>query len=107
MTSETEIPDPYDSVLRDLLAKREQIDQTIRMLESIRALGGSTPAAAASFAERPSTNGSHHGVDSGSLFLGMTIADAAKKLLETRRRAMGNADILAALRGGGLIMNSG
>ena len=36
----------------------------------------------------------------------MSIADAAKKLLSTRKQAMGNADIAAALKQGGVVMSA-
>jgi hypothetical protein len=39
-------------------------------------------------------------------FLGMTIPEAAKKLLAHERRQMNNADIVDALRRGGLVLNS-
>ena len=48
-----------------------------------------------------------HEVDRNrSLYLGMSIPEAAKKLLGSQRRAMGNAEISAALQAGGLIMKS-
>jgi hypothetical protein len=37
--------------------------------------------------------------------LGMTIPEAAKRLLATRRQTMRNADVAAAFKAGGLAMN--
>jgi hypothetical protein len=36
----------------------------------------------------------------------MSLPEAAKKLLTSRRRQMANAEIAAALQAGGLVMNS-
>jgi hypothetical protein len=36
----------------------------------------------------------------------MSIADATKKLLGIKKQALGNAEIAAALKAGGLVMNS-
>jgi hypothetical protein len=99
MTSESGVLDPYELVLADLRAKRDQIDQTIRLLESLRGLSTDSPlvaAVAANVSRGPS----------GSPYLGMSIAEAAKKLLETERRAIGNAEIAEKLRAGGLVMTS-
>lgn len=99
MNSETHVPDPYEVVLSDLRAKREQIDQAIKAIELLRGQGvapaGIEPARA---------SGSEEPVMSG-IFLGMSIADAAKKLLSMRKKAMSNADIAAGLRAGGLVMS--
>jgi hypothetical protein len=101
MTSENSIPDPYESVLLDLRAKRDQINQAIRLLESLRS-GGAPASASAPNGGLPE----NESVDSPGAFLGMSIHEAAKKLLAARRRALGNAEIAAALKAGGLVMNS-
>ena len=38
MPTEPTATDPYEAVLRDLRAKRDEIDQTIRSLENLRGL---------------------------------------------------------------------
>lgn len=91
--------DPYDAVLADLKAKRDQIDHAILVLEGLRG-GVSLPGLV-----QPQT-GPDADVDGPGAFLGMTIPDAAKKLLNARKRALGNADIVAAFKAGGLEMRS-
>lgn len=100
MTSESTIPDPYEAVLADLRAKRDQIDQTIAVLESLRAGGRPSPPTAPNILQ-PTPMGEGPGA-----YLGMTIPDAAIKLLSLRRQTMGNAEIAAALKAGGLVLNS-
>lgn len=99
MTVESQGFDPYDAVLADLRAKREQIDQAIQIIEAVRGGAGASPAVG------PNTP-QGGGIDGPGAFLGMTIPDAAKSLLAARRRPLNNADIVAALKGGGLHMNS-
>lgn len=96
MSAESEIIDPYEIVLADLRAKRDQIDQAIQAIESVR--GSAAPT-------KP--NGAAVASDAAAgAFLGMTIADAAKRLLSNRKQAMNNADIAAALKQGGLVMST-
>lgn len=100
MSDESEALDPYAAVLADLRAKRDQIDQAIQLLEMLRGgignilpsgLGGGTPTSP----------------DFGpGAYLGMTIPEAAKKLLKAQRRAMGNVEIAKLLKEGGLAMQS-
>lgn len=99
MTSENQ-NDPYEAVLADLRAKREQIDQTINLLSAMR--GG--VAVSASLSVSPA-NGVETGVvETAGMFLGMSIVDAAKKLLAARKRTMSNSEILAELKAGGLVL---
>jgi hypothetical protein len=102
MAAENADRDPYEAVLADLRAKRDQIDQTIKLLEAMR--GGSVATAtmpASSAALAPEER-----AESAGAFLGMTIPDAAKKLLALRKRALSSAEISAAIQAGGLTMNS-
>ena len=112
MTIESKAPDPYAAVLADLRAKRRQIDQTIALLEQMQ--GGQTvgaavaQAAVASFAEGsvtaaggPMPGTSPDIVETAGMFLGMSIVDAAKKLLALRKRTMKNAEIALELGKGG------
>jgi hypothetical protein len=99
MSTESDGFDPYAVVLADLRAKRDQIDQAIQAIESVRsgvAFGKVNGSAAAS----------ENAPNDAGAFLGMSIADAAKKLLSTRKQAMGNADIAAALKQGGVVMSA-
>lgn len=92
-------PDPYDAVLTDLRVKRDELDLAIRMLEKLRdqRLGVSKSAG---INPEPTLEQEN---DSG-MFLGMSIVDAAKKLLKIRKRVMGNADITKELQAGGLAL---
>ena len=100
MSTESEVIDPYAIVLADLRAKRDQIDQAIQAIESVR--GGAPPTRANGAAVASDTAPSN----GAGAFLGMSIADAAKKLLSNRKQAMNNADIAAALKQGGLVMSA-
>ena len=97
MTSEIQGLDPYEAVIADLQAKRDQIDQTIALLTGLR--GGSQ--ALISYATTP-----ENGVtETAGMFLGMSIVDAVKKLLGMRKRTMGNAEISRELQTGGLVFS--
>lgn len=98
MSEESRGFDPYDAVLADLKAKRDQIDQAIAAIEGIR--GGASPAGAAKAVS------AEPGLNTPGAFLGMTIPEAAKKLLTHKRQPMRNPDIAAAFKVGGLHMNS-
>lgn len=103
MADESTPSDPYELVLADLKAKRDQIDQMIQNFEAFRAGGAmravSATSVAGSFAPNAPTGGP------GAL-LGMTISEAAKKILTSRREPMRNPDIAAAFKAGGLVLNS-
>ncbi len=100
MSNESEGFDPYAVVLADLRAKRDQIDQAIQAIESVR--GNAAPMRGSG---QMSTAAEIVKNDAG-IFLGMSIAEAAKKLLTSRKQAMNNADIAAALKHGGLVMSA-
>lgn len=89
--------DPYAAVLADLCRRRDEIENAIRVLESVR--GGSTSVA---LQEGPQTPVD----DAAGQFLGMSIGDAAKKLLGLKRRTLNSAEIAAGLVAGGLPMNA-
>lgn len=92
--------DPYDVVLDDLRAKRNEIDRAIQAILAVRphvspaneivAFGIRTPSQPP--APRP--------------FFGMSIEEAAKHVLKGRSEPMGPVDIVNAIREGGLVMNS-
>jgi len=89
--------DPYEVVLADLRAKRDDIDKLIRTLEAYR------PAAAPTSVSGPNALKQTDGV--GPLY-GLSIVDAAKTVLRDRGRPLPVADIVAGLRDGGHVMNS-
>jgi len=94
--------DPYDAVLADLCAKRDQIDQAIAAIESLRS---GTPAGPRSTAA--SGNGqANQGVDGPGALLGLSIAEATKKLLAAKRIPLKNPDIATLFKAGGLVLNS-
>jgi hypothetical protein len=96
MTDEA-LSDPYAVVLADLKAQREKIDAAISAIESLRGVSSTPPQPAAEKAPV------HMGAGA---FLGMSIPDAAKKLLAHERRAMANPEIWEKLKAGGLHLNS-
>lgn len=103
MSDESQGVDPYASVLADLKAKRDQIDQAIQAIESVR--GGATPKSSAEAFRAEAAQGG--AIDDGpGAYLGLTIAEAAKKMLRTRRKALTNAELVAGFRAGGLVLNS-
>lgn len=99
MTDDPVGRDPYAEVLADLRLKRDDIDNLIRKLETMR---GGSPASAAETVAKTDSDGAHQ---SGS-FLGMSIAEAAKKLLAAKRRTMNSGDIAIGLEAGGLHMTA-
>ncbi len=89
--------DPYEVVLADLRAKRDDIDKLIRTLEAYR------PAAAPTSASGLNAPKQTDGV--GPLY-GLSIVDAAKTVLRDRGRPLPVSDIVTGLRDGGHVMNS-
>lgn len=101
MTTDNQAPDAYDAVIADLRAQREKIDQTIALLSALR--GGGSAVAVPLAGAGAADNGI---VETAGMFLGMSIVDAAKKLLSVRKRTLGNVDIARELQAGGLVMTS-
>lgn len=99
MSTESMDFDPYSIVLADLKAKRDQIDQAIQAIESVR--NGS--AASAPGTPPPRTLDVSLG---DGAFHGLSIAEATKKLLGVRKKNLGNAEILAELKAGGMVLSS-
>lgn len=85
MTNE---PINYKAVLADLEEKKKQIESAIAGIKVIAAQGGSYPSAA--------------GVLGPGVFLGMSIPDATKRLLEITRQKHSTQAIVDALEAGGL-----
>lgn len=101
MSDESQRVDPYEAVLADLKAKRDQIDQAIGAIEALRS-GGPIVGSG----NRASPVSQNVAAEEAGDYLGMTIADATRKLLATRRKALTNTEIVAALEAGGLVMTS-
>ena len=95
--------DAYKSVIADLRAQRDQIDNTIQMLEQ---LSGMTVKADSHGVRLVESDSDAALADDDGAFLGMSIAEAAIKLLGIKKRKMGNREIVDALVAGGLVMNS-
>lgn len=95
--------DPYETVLADLRAKRDQITNAITALESLRPGPGlPSPAPVA-----PVHNSAPLMIaPTSDEFVGMTIVDGAKALLARRGKPLGNADIATAFVAGGMNLNS-
>jgi hypothetical protein len=94
--------DPYAAVLADLKAQRDRIDQAILVLTSLRG-GGAMPPPAGTDMPASAASGIE---ETAGMYLGMSIPDAAKKLLASRKRTLTNAEIASALKSGGLVMTS-
>lgn len=103
MTAESTSSDPYELVLADLEARRAQIDAAIATIKALR--GNSAPQIGGLSTGTVFVTGESPPEGPGA-FLGMTIPEAAKKLLATRRQPLRNPDIAAAFKAGGLHMNS-
>jgi hypothetical protein len=103
MAAESTSFDPYETALAELRKKRDQIDSLIAGIENIRAGGASAFAGATAQASNGASNVPAEGPGA---YLGMTIPEAAKKLLANRRQHMRNPDIAAALKAGGLALAS-
>lgn len=116
MTTEQRVVDPYDAVLADLRAKRDEIDKTIRLLENVRGISSgaarvapTVPALTSVRDRTPRAFGGGHALPLDGMlspFGGMTIPEATKKLLTREQRHMTNPELAEELKRGGLVMNS-
>ena len=93
----------YALVLADLRKRRDEIDNAIRVLLRV---SGETPTVEGELAQQVGADVPPPPLQDEGAYLGMSIPDAAKKLLQSRRTKMGNAEIAAALQAGGLILRS-
>ncbi|WP_262048879.1 winged helix-turn-helix domain-containing protein [Bradyrhizobium sp. Bra78] len=107
MTDESKGIDPYETVLADLYAKRDQIAQAIAAIEAFRGggLGGGPSGGASAAASGPSKPG-NGSLDHAGALLGMSIVEATKALLAAKRTPLKNPDLAALFKAGGLHMNS-
>jgi hypothetical protein len=98
-SEESQELDPTQLYLTHLRARRDQLDQLIKMVES----GGDGAALPAASATPPVHNSASEGPGA---FLGMTVADATVKLLGIRRKPLSNNEIHEAIIAGGVVMKS-
>jgi len=105
MSAESDGIDPYDAVLADLRAKRDQIDQAIQAIESLRG-GGSPPSASANGGPTTTSRLPGDEIEGPGALLGMSIADAAKKLLAAKRKPLKNSELAVMFKAGGLHLTS-
>lgn len=101
MSDDSTTFDPYDAVLADLKARRAQIDQAISAIEAIRAGSPSSVPASLNIGSGPVI-----AIDSPGAFLGLSIPEAAKKLLAAKRQPLKNPEIVAGFKAGGFILGS-
>lgn len=100
MTTEAVATDPYEAVLADLRAKRDQIDQAIAVLSNLRGGAASVPFVPLAPVGAPTNDQGI--IETAGMFLGMSIVDATKKLLAMRKKTLGNVEIARELQAGGL-----
>ncbi|WP_298215953.1 winged helix-turn-helix domain-containing protein [Acidocella sp.] len=91
--------DPYAAVLADLMRRRDEIDNAIRVIEAVRGDGAGNAVTAAP--EQPASESNQNGQ-----FIGMSIAEAAKLLLRNKRKTLSSAEIVEGLIAGGLALTS-
>jgi hypothetical protein len=101
-------PNPYDAVIADLRAKRDQIDQMIQYLEATK---GGVPILAPGMIPTSTILGSIGSSSDGApipagTFLGMGIEEGVRSLLRIRKRAMTAQEIASDLLAGGLHLKS-
>ncbi len=97
-------PDPYAVVLADLRAKRQQIDHAIAAIEALQS-GSIGAATGTGIAHGRSVDSARPTADHGAL-LGMSIADAAKKVLQAKRGKLTTPEIVSLLEQGGVVLTS-
>ena len=98
--------DPYEAVLADLRAQRDQIDQMITSLERLRSMKAGGQALGNLTTPTPAQNSAvATSVESGAFF-GMTIPDAVKKLLQIKKKNLTNPELIEGLEAGGMVMRS-
>jgi hypothetical protein len=91
---------PYDVVIADLEAKRDQINVAIDMLRALRVTGAITlPASVPTPTQKPITSSDLE--IPRDAFFGMTIPEAAKKYLAMVKVTKPNSDLCVALLKGG------
>jgi len=109
MSDQDRPADPYALVIADLQGKREKIDQTIALLESLRGMSvgiiglGGAGSLVTDAVGRVLERGPE---DRDGAFLGLTIVDAAKAVLAARKKAQSTTAITEAIMRGGVVLAS-
>lgn len=99
MADESTGSHPFTIALAELRAQRDKIDAAITAMEALAGTGaGAAPSGQAGGPAAPA--------EGPGAYLGMSIPEAAKKLLAARRQPLKNPDIAAAFKLGGLHLNS-
>jgi HB1/ASXL restriction endonuclease-like protein with HTH domain len=109
MAEEKQAPDAYSAVIADLKSRRNEIDKTIAMLEALRHGVGprsAPPSLIGGASDSTQAHAATEIVETAGAFLGMSIVNAAKKLLAMRKRTMSNPEIARELMAGGLVLTS-
>lgn len=107
MPEESQGTDAYETVLSDLRAKRDQIDNAITAIEAIRGNVAAVGVAGSGTSVLNAVRAIPASDDDGpGALLGMSISDAAKKLLASKRTTLKNNDLALLFKAGGLILNS-
>jgi hypothetical protein len=96
--------DHYDKVISDLRLRITKLENTISVLEQLKA--GGLPSVDSGMGGSQVTNDSPAPATGPGAFFGMTIADAAKKLLGGQRRQMSTSEIVPELEKGGVVLTS-
>jgi hypothetical protein len=100
---------PHLSTIAVLRAKRDQIDQAIRLLEELLGEGATSSegvGAATGIAGMVGHATNREGEIVAGTFHGMSIEEATKKLLNLRKRNLGTREITTSLRAGGIHLQS-
>lgn len=97
MASDGEID--YSQVLADLISKRDKLNAAIAGIETMLGIQAATTPVSSVKADVPANT-----LGEGA-FLGMSIADATRKLLSVRRRNMRTEEIVNELRSGGIVFS--
>lgn len=105
MAGDSQTSSAYEVVLADLRAKRDELNATIAALEKAQALAGGVAAGTSTPASGSAGSGPKDEIAEGA-FLGLSIVDASKKLLEKRRRQMGTQEVTEGIQAGGVALTS-
>jgi hypothetical protein len=107
MASDESAIHAYEIVLADLRARREQIDHAISAIEALIGAAAVFPGAGGLSATASVTSPTPTPeVVRPGMFLGNTIADAGRKVLEINKRTMKTREILDSILLGGIHMTS-
>lgn len=105
MVDESKSLDIYELFLAELDARAAQIEQLKALVQSLRGTGTTLPEGMVA------SLGARMGAPTGdtvtpNMFHGLSIVEAAKKLMKARNRDLTNADMVTAFKAGGLVLRS-